>query len=458
MADRTYEPYIPGETIAAVATPPGEGGVAIIRISGDQALEIANRVFSGDVHRYKTHTAHYGKVVDSSGESIDQALLLVMRAPRSYTGEDTVEIHCHGGRLITEKVLETVVLAGARAARPGEFTFKAFINEKIDLAQAEAVQELIGARNVHAVEIAGKQLEGKLSNKILHFQKTLTELAAILEAWIDFPDEGLEFISEEEFCKQLRGVIEEMETLEGTYHDGKILHEGISLCLVGTPNVGKSSLMNALLDRERAIVTHIAGTTRDILEDSLRINGLNFRLIDTAGVREDAELIEMEGIRRTKMAMEEADLILLVLDAHRGIETPDRALLEKIPEERLIIVWNKIDVGNISEKLPYRHQVEVSAKLKLGIEMLHQEIDRVIWDHGPPSGEEVLITSLRHKEALRQAIEAAHRIHQGIQEELSPEFLTLDMRACLQELGKVIGAEIGEDILSAIFSKFCIGK
>jgi tRNA modification GTPase len=457
--DYIHDPYQPGETIAAIATPMGEGGVAIVRISGERALDIGNSVFSGKVKSYQTHTAHYGRVVGLDGKLIDNALLLVMLGKRSYTGEDTVEIHCHGGSLITRRVLETVVLAGARPARPGEFTFKAFINGKIDLAQAEAVQSLISAKNEHALNAAENQLQGRLSAKVKEFQEFLTELAAILEAWVDFPEEGLEFATRDEICSDLENICSKMKQFHDTFHDGRILHEGISLCLIGCPNVGKSSLMNALLDKERAIVTHIPGTTRDILEDDLRLNGLNFRLIDTAGIRDSAEFIEREGIRRSKEAMSKADLILLVLDASRGIESQDRLLIGLVPHQKTIAIWNKTDLPhNGLPVLDFTHIVPLSAKKKLGMKLLHKAIDEVIWDHGPPSREEVMITNVRHEEALSQAITACQRVIEGLRSNVSPEFITMDMRDCLQELGKVIGTNVGENILSAIFSKFCIGK
>jgi len=445
-------------TIAAVATPPGEGGVAIIRISGKDAVPIANAVFSGDVERIKSHTVRYGHI-HRNGQHIDDVLLLVMRAPRSYTGEDTVEVHCHGGSLITRRVLDAVLEAGAKQALPGEFTFRAFIHNKLDLSQAEAVQELIGAKNERALDAAEQQLQGRLSEKILTFQSRLNSIAAILEAWVDFPDEGLEFASFEEVCGDLESVIGAMRELEATYHDGKILHDGISLCLIGCPNVGKSSLMNALLDKERAIVTDTPGTTRDIVEDHLRINGLNFRLIDTAGIREGAETIEQEGIRRSKEALAQADLVLLVLDAERGISVEDEQLINIVPDGKTIVVWNKIDLPhNGIPQLALPYIVPLSAKEKKGLDQLHRQIDQVVWEGGPPSKEEVLITNVRHKESLSSAIASCEKVLDGLRADVSPEFVAFDMRECLENLGKVIGTDVTEDILSAIFSKFCIGK
>ncbi len=458
--DFIHQPYIPEDTIAAIATPPGEGGVAIIRISGKEALNVAEKVFSGNVHSYKSHTAHYGQIKDAQGHHVDDVLLLVMLNPRSYTGEDIVEVHCHGGSLISRRVLEVILQAGARAARPGEFTFKAFINGKLDLAQAEAVQALINAKNEYALNAAEGQLKGSLSTKILAFKEQLTMIAAILEAWVDFPEEGLEFTSMEELYADLERSLNSIQTLIKTFREGKILQEGISLCLVGCPNVGKSSLMNALLDKDRSIISHIPGTTRDILEDQMCLNGLNLRLLDTAGIRSTEELVEKEGIRRSREAMTQADLILLVLDASKGFDEEDRRLLKETPKIKTIIVWNKTDLPHNS--LPvidhFSHVVPVSAKHKVGLETLRRTIDSVIWKNGPPSKEEILITNVRHREALHQALIAGQKVLGGLKSGISPEFLSMDMRLCLQELGKIIGTNIGEDILSAIFSTFCIGK
>ncbi len=451
--------YKPDETIAAIATPPGEGGVAIVRISGKNAFDTANRIFSGPVHSYATHTAHFGKVIDLEGRKIDDALLLIFRAPKSYTGEDIIEIHCHGGSLVTRRVLETVLSAGARAAQPGEFTFRAFMNGKLDLAQAEAVQELVAAKNERALESAEAQLEGRLSKKIAAFQTTLTHIAAILEAWVDFPEEGIEFAPFEAVCKDLEDASATMQQLLDTFHDGRIVHDGVTLCLAGCPNVGKSSLMNALLEKNRAIVSDVPGTTRDIVEDHMRLSGLNFKLVDTAGVRETSEAIEQEGIRRTHAALSKADLVLLVLDASKPLSKDDEALLALAEQKNTVVVWNKIDLSRLHiVPLPFKYTVEVSAFRGEGLEALKGAIDALIWDKGPPARDELLITNIRHKEALQDAIEACNAVHAGLKQGISPEFLAFDMRRCLSSLGKIIGTDITEDILTAIFSKFCIGK
>jgi tRNA modification GTPase len=442
------------ETIAALATPPGEGGVAIIRISGTRSLEVAEKIFSGPVRKYQTHTAHFGKILDEKGQVVDEVLILPMLAPKSYTGEDTIEIHCHGGSLISRRVLDTVLRAGARPALPGEFTQRAFLNGKLDLAQAEAVQELIGARNELALHAAGQQLQGALSAHIQSYQKQLVDIAANLEAWVDFPEEDLEFASLDEIAATLEKIREQMQKLDSTFHEGKIIQEGLTLCLIGAPNVGKSSLMNALLGKERAIVTAIPGTTRDFLEEEMRLSGLHFRLIDTAGIRETDEPIEQEGIRRSKQAMERADLILLVLDASRALSEEDHHLIASAPPHRTLLIRNKMDLAPASPE----QGIPVSAKLGWGLDALREAIDQTIWRNGPPSKEEVLITNVRHKQALSAAILSCTHLIDGLKTNVSPEFLSSDMRATLSELGTIIGSDITEDILSAIFSKFCVGK
>lgn len=450
--------YQKEDTIAAIATPPGEGGVGIIRISGPHAILIAGKVFSGPVSAFASHTAHFGSIKDSKGNTIDSGLCLVMLGLRSYTGENTVEFHCHGGALVTRRVLETVYAAGARPAQAGEFTFRAYMNGKIDLAQAEAVQELISAKNELALNAASHQLQGALSEKIRKFQIDLTNVAAILEAWVDFPEEGLEFASFEQIDATLNQILHQMQQLHDTFHNGKIIHEGIALSLIGSPNVGKSSLMNALLGKDRAIVSEIAGTTRDTLEDDLKLNQLHIRLIDTAGIRQTNDSIEKEGIKRSNKAMQESDLILCLLDASKGLTPEDVDLLERMPREKTILLWNKIDLPHPAlPLLDFPYVVSISAKLHLGLEQLFQTIEKIIWKQNPPK-DEVLITKLRHKEALFGSIEACKRVKEGLQNKTSAEFVSSDMRTCLLELGKIIGTDVTEDILTAVFSTFCVGK
>lgn len=446
------------DTIAAIATPVGEGAISIIRISGSSAFPIAQKIFSGPIHKYATHTAHYGKILDEKGNVLDSVLLLIMRSPRSYTGEDSIEICCHGGSLITRKVLQRIFEAGCRPAKPGEFSLRAYLNGKLDLAQAEAVQQLIHAKNELALKAAEQQLEGALSTLITQFQKDLTTTAAILEASVDFPEEGLEFATVDEICSTLEEICARMESLRTTFDHGKILHNGISLCLLGSPNVGKSSLMNALLGKERAIVTEIAGTTRDLLEEDLRLGSLHFRLIDTAGIRTTNEVVEQEGIRRSQKTMHQADILLLLLDASKPLSENDQKLLQEVPPERTILVWNKTDLQKPLSSISWHSTVEISAKEKIGIDRLQAAIEKLIWEKGHPSKEEVTITQLRHYTALQNAINHCKAVIQGLKQGSSPEFTASDLRACLNDLGTIIGTNVTEDILSAIFSKFCLGK
>ncbi len=450
--------YKKGSTITAIATPLGEGAISVIRISGPEAILISEKIFSGAVTSYKSHTAHYGRIVGRQGEVIDHVLLLVFRAPRSYTGEETVELHCHGGSLVTRRVLERVLEAGAQAALPGEFTFQAFLNGKLDLAQAEAVQQLIASKSDLARESSSRQLEGALSKRIRQFQEELTKIAAILEAWVDFPEEGLEFATMDEIVGSLEETCQRMRRLHETFEDGKIIHQGLSLCLLGSPNVGKSSLMNALLGKERAIVTEVAGTTRDLIEDDLRLSGLSFKLIDTAGIRDTEEKIEKEGIRRSRLAMQQADLILLLLDASRPLNEGDRELLSLAPQEKTILVWNKIDLAAPPETISWKNSIRLSAKAGTGLEQLRSALHHMIWKDGPPSKDEVVLSSLRHFQALTEAIVFCETVIQGLRNNISPEFIAFDMRMCLHHLASILGTNVSEDILSSIFSQFCLGK
>ncbi|HSW73488.1 MAG TPA: tRNA uridine-5-carboxymethylaminomethyl(34) synthesis GTPase MnmE, partial [Chlamydiales bacterium] len=437
------------DTIAAIATAPGDAAISIVRISGSQTIEVTNRIFSSDVSSFTSHTAHYGKILSENGEVIDTVLLLIMRTPRSYTGEDSVEIFCHGGSIITKKVLERVLSAGARMAQPGEFSLRAFLNGKIDLAQAEAIQELIGAQNELALNAAEMQLEGALSKEIASFQNKLTDIAAILEAWVDFPEEDLAFAPMDEILLDLNSLTQKMEKLHHTFQEGKILKEGLTLCLAGLPNVGKSSLMNALLGKDRAIVTEIAGTTRDLLEEDLYLAGLHFRLIDTAGLRDTSEIVEKEGIRRSKLAMEKADLILFLLDASREISSEENELLSHLPKEKSLVIWNKVDIKSPKEKLSLE-PVLLSAKERTGLEDLKTRIHSLIWKKGPPSKGEIVLTQARHKEALFSAIQFCKNVDLGLKSGASPEFLCIDIRQALESLSKIIGTNVTDDILSMI--------
>ncbi len=455
--DFTHRTYEKGQTIAAVATPPGEGGIAVIRISGQEALPVADKIFSLSLLSLQTHTVHFGKILNEKGDVIDEGLAVIMRAPRSYTGEDTVEIHCHGGMLITRQVLKAALHSGARVALPGEFTRRAFENGKIDLTRAEAVQQLIHAKSVLATQAAKHQLQGKLHQIIAEFQKKLTNIAAILEAWVDFPEEGLVFTSHRQMRNEMEQIKKGMGSLLETFDQGKKLQTQPSVCLLGSPNAGKSSLMNTLLGQERAIVTNVAGTTRDTLEEDLLLGNLHCLLIDTAGLRKADHPVEKEGVNRSFAAAKNADLILFLVDISDPVFDAD--LIETLAQSRTLVVWNKMDLPPAPSlpSFPFP-SVEISAKTGKGIAQLKKEIDRIMWAKGLPSKEQVILTSERHFESLRCAQQAVEQVIQGLQSELSPEFLTSDIRLALRELGTIIGTDVTEDILSAIFSKFCVGK
>lgn len=449
------------DTIVAIATPPGTGGVAIVRLSGYKAMSLASLLVGENVLPKESHRAKLVTVRSTSGHALDKALCLFFQSPRSFTGEDTVEFHCHGGHLLAQAVVEALVRVGARVALPGEFTLRAFLNGKVDLAQAEAIQDLIGAKNEKALQVAEAQLEGRLSKEISFMQQEGSHLAAIFEAWVDFPEEGLEFESQESVLLKLHTLFSKVTALLDTYHDGKIIHDGVSICLLGAPNVGKSSLMNALLGKERAIVSHIAGTTRDTIEEDLRLEGIQCRLTDTAGIRKTNELIEGEGVKRSLKAIKTADIVFVVLDASRPDESDGEELLKEAAAGHVCLIWNKIDLKQSDLVLPtygVSEAVFVSAKTGQGLDDVRHAVRHILWKGEPMHHDEVLITNVRHKEALIRAQEALTKVIEGLQENLSPEFITFDMREFLRHLGSVIGTDITEDILSAIFSQFCVGK
>ena len=437
-------------TIAAIATPPGEGGIAVIRLSGADAFSIASHCFSRTIKQ--SHHAHYGHILNEDHSKLDEVLLLPMKGPHSFTGEDVIEIHCHGGRLITQKVLSRLITLGAHPAAPGQFSHRAFLNGKLDLAQAEAVAQLIHAKNEHALIAAESQLEGTLSKKVAHFQGQLTQIAAIIEAWVDYPEEGLEFASHEEIVSQFESTLHEMESLAATFKDGKILNEGINLCILGAPNVGKSSLMNALLGFDRAIVTDIAGTTRDLLNEEMKSGHLHYNLVDTAGIRITDEVVEKEGIRRSHEAAQKADLILMMLDA------TNPQLIEGLPKEKTLLVWNKIDLPHTISEIDDLYSVQISAKNHTGIDQLKSGIEKLVLENGAPAKDQIIITQERHYRALNEAIEMVSKVITGLQTDLSAEFISFDLRQALKSLSLIIGTNVTEDILDEIFSKFCVGK
>ncbi|KAB2925092.1 MAG: tRNA uridine-5-carboxymethylaminomethyl(34) synthesis GTPase MnmE [Bacteroidetes bacterium] len=456
------------DTIAAVATPAGNGGIAVIRISGPDAVGVADRVFRGRIplSSAASHTVHYGSVVGEDGRPADAILATVFRAPHSYTGEEVVELGTHGGHFVSRAVLRLVIAAGARPADPGEFTLRAFLNDRLDLAQAEAVADLIHARSERAHRVSMEQLTGKLSGHIRELRSTLTDLCSLLELELDFSEEGIELARRDELLSKLSGVRERIQTILSRYSTGKMAREGVRVALAGKPNVGKSSLLNILLEEERAIVSEIPGTTRDVIEESITLHGMEFVFTDTAGIRESVDLIEKEGIRRTMQHIRKADIVLFMVDASEEIGKGEADMLEEamnsLPKHgKSILVVNKADrkaSGFSLPVIPDRPSVEISCKTHTGIDMLKSMLfETAIPDHADES-DAPLITNERHKDALVHALESLDSAERSIQQNMSGEFVAVDLREALNHLGDIIGLTTPEDILNNIFARFCIGK
>jgi len=460
------------DTIAAIATPLGEGGLAVIRLSGPEALAVADRSFvpvgkhSMRPSAAQTHTIHYGRI-EQGGRTVDEVLLSVMRAPRTFTRGDVVEITCHGGILAAKLVLDTVLTNGARLAEPGEFTKRAFLNGRIDLAQAEAIADLIHARTELSLAAANEQLAGKLSQRINQLRDDLMKILAHLEAHIDFPDEDIAPDTKEQLVSRLGKGVEFMDELLRTANEGQILRRGIRAAIIGRPNVGKSSLLNQLLGHDRAIVSPIAGTTRDTIEDTANIRGLPVVFVDTAGLREAGDMIEQEGIRRSRETVASAELILHTYDVSEPFTSQDENYLLQFAHKKRIVVRNKIDLapqlvfppGMLagSGGLP-SPVVDVCALTGKGIESLKDAIKDLVWT-GEINAEmlQVMINS-RHQDALRRAREGAVRTLEALKGELTLELVALDLRIAVNAVGEIVGKTATEDLLDAIFSQFCIGK
>lgn len=452
------------DTIAAISTPPGNGGIGIVRVSGDRASVIADTLFK-PVHNggLISHRFYFGSVVDfQSGELLDEAMAVIMRAPRSYTREDVLELHCHGGMLVVERVLEQVLRAGARLAEPGEFTRRAFLNGRIDLVQAEAVMDIISAQTDAALHLAQQQRGGVLSLRIQGTRELLLHALALVEAYIDFPEDDL---GETDICA-IRTSVEEARTrirqlLDG-FDEGRILREGISVLIIGKPNAGKSSLLNRLLNENRAIVTHLPGTTRDIIEETINLGGLAVRLLDTAGIRHTEDLIEQEGINRALEKISQADLVLFVLDGSRHFDAEDRLILDALQESRVIAAINKRDlprVLQIPEQWAHLPQISISAESGEGVEELKGAVRSGFISEGTlDSREFVVISRARHRDVLTAAHASLASCLDGLASSCSLELLAVDLRDALAAVGEVTGQATNDDVLDRIFSSFCIGK
>jgi len=455
------------DTIAAIATPLGEGGLAIIRISGPQALAVADQCFmpvgknSQKPSAAASHTIQYGKIV-RQGRDIDEVLLAVLRAPRTYTCEDVVEITCHGGILPAKLVLDVLLENGARLAEPGEFTRRAFLNGRIDLAQAEAVADLIHSRTELALAAANEQLAGKLSRRINELRDEMMQTLAHVEAHIDFPDEDIAPDTKEQLLKRLEDGVKFMDELLRTANEGQILRRGIRAAIVGRPNVGKSSLLNQLLGRDRAIVSPIPGTTRDTIEETANIRGLPVVLVDTAGLREARDEIEREGVRRSHETLARAEFILHVLDASEPLTDEDGRFLNEFAGKKRILIRNKIDLPmKLAEfRIPNSEFriVDVCCLSGQGIETLKDAIKELVWSGEIKAGMLQVMINSRHQDALNRARAATQRTIDALRDAVTLELAALDLRIAVNAVGEIVGKTATEDLLDSIFSQFCIGK
>lgn len=450
------------EAIAAIATPVGEGGISVIRISGRDTIEKATTVFRGkNLSKVASHTVHFGNIVRND-QKIDEVLATVFRSPRSYTGEDTIEISCHGGVLVTQEVLETILAVGVRSAEPGEFTQRAFLNGKLELSQAEAVADLIHAKSRKAVEAAQQQLDGNLGSHVREFRQQIIDATAMVELELDFIEEDVEFASKPQLIKLLNDLNTEIDSLLATYETGRLVKNGIRTVFAGKPNAGKSTLLNALMGRERAIVSDIAGTTRDVIDADWSLDGLLFTLTDTAGLRETVDQIEAEGVRRSEAAMQEADLIVYMVDLTQPEDATEIDTISKLRSrfmgKSVLILGNKIDKSRAEGNLGALIDLSISATNGTAIDELKQRMKVAVLQNRDIDTSGLLVTSSRHRDALEKTrthiTDALRAIDQGI----SGDFISIDLRGALHELGTITGEITTEDLLDSIFSRFCIGK
>ena len=462
------------DTIAAIATALSESGIGIIRISGEEAIETADRIFrtkSGKkiLKNVESHTIHYGFIVDtkeSDEKIIDEVMVSVMKAPRSYTAEDTVEINCHGGVLMMQKIMELTLKNGARMAEPGEFTKRAFLNGRIDLAKAEAVIDVIHSKNEYALNSSVSQLKGSLSNLIKSLRAALLYEIAFIESALDDPEHiSLEGYPEE-LSSKVEKFIKELENLISTADNGKLIKEGINTVIVGKPNAGKSSLLNLLVGEERAIVTEIAGTTRDVLQESIKLQGIGLNVIDTAGIRNTKDVVEQIGMERAKKYAADADLIIYVVDASVPLDENDQDIIPLIQSKNTIILLNKSDLECIVEEEELLSQIasdnvriiKTSTRENTGIDILEENIKDMFFNGKIKMNDEVVITNLRHKAALQDACDSLYQVRKSLEDEMPEDFYSIDLMSAYASLGTIIGEEVGEDLVNEIFSKFCMGK
>ena len=455
------------DTIAAVSTAMAPAGIGIVRISGNDAFEVADRVFRAKkegkkLSAVKSHTIHYGWITEGE-EVIDEVLVMVMKGPKTYTGENTVEIDCHGGVLAVKKVLEAVLNAGARAADPGEFTKRAFLNGRMDLTQAEAVMDVISAKSAYALKSSESQLRGTVKKAIRAIREKLIYEIAFIESALDDP----EHISLDGYPETLHGIVEEaqkeIQKLLANSDNGKILKEGISTVIIGKPNAGKSSLLNTLVGEERAIVTDIAGTTRDVLEEQINLNGIILNVIDTAGIRETDDVVEKIGVDRAKKYLNEADLAIYVVDTSTQLDENDFEIMELLKDRKAIVLLNKSDLTPVTDSESIRKHLDkkmiaISAKEQTGIEKLEETIREMFFTGEVTFNDEVYITNIRHKTALQEARNSLNLVVQSILDGMPEDFYSIDLMNAYEELGSIVGEAVEDDLVNEIFSKFCMGK
>lgn len=455
------------DTIAAIATAMSNSGIGIVRISGDEALEVADRIFvskkgNKKVLEMASHTIHYGYVKDGE-DIVDEVMLLIMKAPNSYTTEDTIEIDCHGGVLVMQKILETVLKYGARAAEPGEFTKRAFLNGRIDLSQAESVIDIINAKNDFALQSSVSQLRGSVLEKIKDLRASIIHEIAFIESALDDP----EHVDIESYPQKLlitvKSLWKTVDKMLESADNGRVLREGINTVIVGKPNAGKSSLLNTLVGQERAIVTDIAGTTRDILEEQIRLRGISLNVIDTAGIRDTDDVVEQIGVNKSREYVEKADLVIYVVDSSTPLDENDEEIIASIQDKNAIILLNKSDLHQVTTKEMLKEKIdrktiEISAKEQTGIEELETAIQEMFF-HGKISfNDEVYITNVRHKNALEETAKSLQMVINSIENGMPEDFFSIDLMNAYEELGSIIGESVGEDLVNEIFSKFCMGK
>lgn len=456
------------DTICAIATPIGEGGVAIIRISGENALDIASKIFISksnfDIKKMQTYTMKYGNVIDlEKKEIVDEVILSYMKSPNSYTGENVVEINCHGGVVSTNSVLNEIIKSGARLAEPGEFTKRAFLNGRIDLSQAEAVMDIITAKTELSMKSAMLQRNGSLSKEIGELRKYLLNVLALIEYAVDFTEDD-EDVIDDNLTFQIKDGIEKtvlkIKSLLSNADEGKIIRDGLSVVIVGKPNVGKSSLLNTLLKEKRAIVTDVPGTTRDVIEEYLNLDGIPIRITDTAGIRETEDIVEKIGVEKSKEKIEEADLIVLMLDTSREIDDDDKAIIDNIKDRKYIVLLNKIDLDmKISQEIisNLNNKIDISAKTGMGIDDLKNMIKNLFFN-GEINSESLIISNTRHKQALYRSLENSETALSKVKANEYLDLISIYITAAMKALGEITGDELEEDLLNKIFSEFCVGK